>query len=78
MDEGDGCHIWRVARIKVRGQPRRGGLPGCLGEGLTTPYRKKKKNSMLPNVITQVAGLEHTIWNDPSSRKWTRGLELGM
>jgi len=39
----------------------------CLGEELTTPHRKNKK-PMLRNV-TQVTGLVHTIWSDPSSRK---------
>jgi len=76
-DGGDGSHIWRVTGINIRGQPRRGGPPGCLFGRGTNNSSPQKKNRMLRNV-TQVAGLEHTSWNDPSSRKWTRGLELGM
>jgi hypothetical protein len=44
MDGGDGSHMWRVAGINVRGQPRKCGPPGCLfgrGANNSSPQNKR-------------------------------------
>jgi len=62
-DGEDGLQIrWLPANIlnKQSWQPRRGGPPAWwLGEGLTTPRRKKK--SLLRNV-TQGLGIGGLLW----------------
>jgi len=59
-DGGDGSHIWRVAVINVRGQPRRGGPPGCLfGRGANKSSPQKQKNSINFVVTPCINDIKH-------------------